>query len=454
MWVNKDALKKAGIAETAEDLAGSVRRRQEAEGGRPRHLRLLHRLGHLGALIEQFSAWHNVPIGTKANGLDGFDTVLEVQHAAARQACCENLVELQKDKTYDYSGRTNTGEGRFTSGECAIFLTSSAFYRQRQGATPSSTSPRRRCRITPTSKGAPQNSIIGGASLWVMGGKKPEEYKGVAKFFTFLSDTDRQAKLHQESGYLPITKAAYEKTKASGFYEKNPILEDAAEGTDQQGADREFARPALRQHGADARRLGRGDRGGARRQEDGEGGARRGRLARQRDAAAVRAHRRQVSGSCSDRGRRRSRGRRSVQRARPWKTGRSSQAGCCPICCSLPQLAITLIFFYWPAVQAAAAVVPACRTPSGCRPSSSGSRTTSSCCSDPDYYQAIGVTVVFSALVACLSLTLALLLAVHGRHSNIAGVHDLPHAADLALCGGAGGRRRALDLHVPARRSA
>ena len=62
------------------------------------------------------------------------------------------------------------------------------------------------------SPGAPQNSIIGGASLWVMGGKKPEEYKGVAKFFTFLSDTNRQAKLHQESGYLPITKAAYEKT--------------------------------------------------------------------------------------------------------------------------------------------------------------------------------------------------------------------------------------------------
>src|SRR5512143_1805699 len=73
--------------------------------------------------------------------------------------------------------------------------------------------------------GAPQNSIIGGASLWVMGGKSPEEYKGIAKFFTFLSDTDRQVYLHQVSGYLPITKAAYEKTKASGFYEKNPILE-------------------------------------------------------------------------------------------------------------------------------------------------------------------------------------------------------------------------------------
>jgi sn-glycerol 3-phosphate transport system substrate-binding protein len=58
-----------------------------------------------------------------------------------------------------------------------------------------------------------------------MGGKKPEEYKGVAKFFTFLSDTDRQVELHKASGYLPITKAAYAKTKESGYYKQFPYLE-------------------------------------------------------------------------------------------------------------------------------------------------------------------------------------------------------------------------------------
>ena len=57
------------------------------------------------------------------------------------------------------------------------------------------------------------------------GGTRAEEDKGVAKFFTFLSDTNRQAKLHQESGYLPITKAAYEKSIKDGFYEKNPTLQ-------------------------------------------------------------------------------------------------------------------------------------------------------------------------------------------------------------------------------------
>ncbi|MCY1302166.1 sn-glycerol-3-phosphate-binding periplasmic protein UgpB [compost metagenome] len=68
----------------------------------------------------------------------------------------------------------------------------------------------------------PQNTIPGGASLWVFAGKSDGEYKGVAEFFHFLSKTETQAQLHQVSGYLPVTLAAYEETKKSGFYEKNP----------------------------------------------------------------------------------------------------------------------------------------------------------------------------------------------------------------------------------------
>ena len=71
-------------------------------------------------------------------------------------------------------------------------------------------------------KGAPQNSIIGGATLWVMSGKKPAEYKGVTKFFTYLSSTAVQVAWHEGTGYVPITIAAFEATKKSGFYEKNP----------------------------------------------------------------------------------------------------------------------------------------------------------------------------------------------------------------------------------------
>lgn len=222
MWINKDELKKAGVNEIPKTWP------QVFEAAKK-----LKAAGHntcgfsnawaSWANIEQFSAWHNVPMATKANGLDGFDTEMKF-NSPVHVKHLQNLIDLQKDKTYDYSGRDSRSEGRFTSGECAIFLTSSGFYGNvKANAKFDYTSVP--MPYYPDVQGAPQNSIIGGASLWVMGGKKPEEYKGVAKFFAFLSDTDRQAKLHQESGYLPITKAAYEKTKASGFYEKNPVLQ-------------------------------------------------------------------------------------------------------------------------------------------------------------------------------------------------------------------------------------
>jgi sn-glycerol 3-phosphate transport system substrate-binding protein len=224
MWINRDAFKKAGLDPVklpktwpeVFDAAKKLKAAGYATCG-------FSNAWATWANIEQLSAWHNMPLSTKANGLDGFDTVLEF-NKALQVKHLENLVELQKDKTYDYSGRTNAGEGRFTSGECPIFLTSSGFFGNvRASAKFDWTNVP--MPYYPDAQGAPQNSIIGGASLWVMGGKKPEEYKGVAKFFTFLSDTDRQVEVHKASGYLPITKAAYAKAKESGYYKENPYLE-------------------------------------------------------------------------------------------------------------------------------------------------------------------------------------------------------------------------------------
>ena len=224
MWVNKDALKKAGLDPenppktwpAVFEAAKKLRETATPNCG-------FSFAWAPWAAIEQFSSWHNVPIATKANGLDGFDTQLKF-NSPLHVRFLEKLAELQKDKTFDYSGRTNTGEGRFTSGECPLFLTSSAFYGnvKANAKFEYSNAP---MPYYPDVTGAPQNSIIGGASLWVMGGKSDAEYKGVAKFLTFLSDTDRQIDLHQKSGYLPITKAAYAKVKASGYYDKNPLLE-------------------------------------------------------------------------------------------------------------------------------------------------------------------------------------------------------------------------------------
>ncbi len=177
------------------------------------------------AHIENFSAWHNVPIGTKENGMAGldtqftFNTPLHVRHITM-------LSDLAKRGMFTYAGRQSQAEAKFASGECAM-LTSS---------TGAQANIRRQAKFKwsvhflpywDDVKGAPQNSIIGGASLWVMGGKTPNVYKGVAEFFNFLSRPENQMDWHVSTGYLPITMAAYEMTKKSGFYDKHPEAEVA-----------------------------------------------------------------------------------------------------------------------------------------------------------------------------------------------------------------------------------
>jgi sn-glycerol 3-phosphate transport system substrate-binding protein len=224
MWYNKDAFRKAGLNPDMPPKTWP----EVFDAGRKLKAAGWDKCGFSTAWItwlniEQLGAWHNTPIGTKANGMDGFDTTFQI-NAPLYVNHLTNLVNLQKEGVFSYSGRTNTGEGRFTSGECPIFLTSSAFFGNVRANAKfewgNTVMP-----YYPEVAGAPQNSIIGGASLWVMGGKNAAEYKGVARFFTFLSDVDRQVKLHTESGYLPITKAAYAKVKATDFYKTNPHLE-------------------------------------------------------------------------------------------------------------------------------------------------------------------------------------------------------------------------------------
>ncbi|MBK9608654.1 MAG: sn-glycerol-3-phosphate ABC transporter substrate-binding protein UgpB [Betaproteobacteria bacterium] len=170
--------------------------------------------------LETFSAWHNVLFASKNNGFGGndakllFNSPLHVRHIA-------NLKEWMDKGYVSYGGRRNEPEAKFYGGECAMTASSSAAY--------ANIAKNAKFKFAVSAlpyyadvQGAPQNTIIGGASLWVMGGKKPAEYKAVAKFLSFLSAPERQAEWHQASGYLPITMASYDLTRKSGFYEKNP----------------------------------------------------------------------------------------------------------------------------------------------------------------------------------------------------------------------------------------
>ena len=170
--------------------------------------------------LESFSAWHNVEFATKGNGLQGMDARMKV-NSPLHVRHIENLANMAKQGLFVYKGRASVPEASFISGECAMTTTSTGFYGNvaKNAKFNFGMGPLPYYQDVP---GAPQNTVIGGASLWVMAGKKADEYKGIAQFFNYLSSTEVQAATHQRTGYLPITTAAFQLTEKSGFYEKNP----------------------------------------------------------------------------------------------------------------------------------------------------------------------------------------------------------------------------------------
>ncbi|MCQ8784055.1 sn-glycerol-3-phosphate ABC transporter substrate-binding protein UgpB [Mangrovibrevibacter kandeliae] len=173
--------------------------------------------------LENFSAWHNQPIGTEQNGIGGMDARLTV-NGPVQVKHWENLKKWQESGLFQYGGPVGGPDAppKFYSQTCAMYMNSSA---SRASVMNNAKDFKVGFGMLPyydDVEGAPQNSIIGGATLWVLQGKPKDDYKGVADFFAFLSSPEIQAEWHQFSGYLPITRAAYELGQTQGYYEKNP----------------------------------------------------------------------------------------------------------------------------------------------------------------------------------------------------------------------------------------
>ena len=170
--------------------------------------------------IETMSTWHNQDFATRENGLAGldakliFNTHLMVRHVSM-------LASWERSGYFTYSGRRIEGERRFAKGECAMVTAASSSYAEL----------RRDAKFDfgvaqlpyyDDIRGAPHHTLIGGAGLWVLAGKKSAEYRGVAKFLAWLAQPEVQAEWHQHTGYVPVTRAAYELTAKSGYYKENP----------------------------------------------------------------------------------------------------------------------------------------------------------------------------------------------------------------------------------------
>lgn len=223
MWYRRDAFAKAGLdpkkaPQTWPELREAARKIKAANAAPC----AFTTAWPTWTQFEQFSAIHDVPLATRANGLAGLDAELKI-NSPLHVRHVQTLVDMQKEGTFKYGGRDAAADALFPSGECAIIHASSGLRARivREAKFEWSAAP---LPYWPGTPGAPKNSIIGGASFWVMSSptRKAEDYKAVAEFFRFISQPEIVARWHTETGFLPVTFAGYEKAKAAGYYEKNP----------------------------------------------------------------------------------------------------------------------------------------------------------------------------------------------------------------------------------------
>jgi sn-glycerol 3-phosphate transport system substrate-binding protein len=225
LYINKDAFKKAGLDPNKPPRTWPELEK-DAEKLKAAGMSCAFTTGWQSWVqMESFSAWHNVPFATKQNGFGGLDTRL-VFNGPVQVRHIQNLGNMAKKGLFTYVGRKDEPNGKFSSGDCGMFTQSSGAYANIKanakfefGVSP--------LPYYPDVKGAPQNTIIGGATLWVMNQKNKDVYKGIAKFFTFLSSTDIQLDWHKSTGYVPITLAAYEAAKKEGLYTQRPGFDTA-----------------------------------------------------------------------------------------------------------------------------------------------------------------------------------------------------------------------------------
>ncbi|MGP1397216.1 MAG: sn-glycerol-3-phosphate ABC transporter substrate-binding protein UgpB [Inquilinaceae bacterium] len=227
LYVNRDAFTEAGLdpdmdLSTWDQVDAAVDALKEAGHDCP-----LTTAWQSWVHLENLSAYHDQPFATEENGFAGLTTELAF-NGPVQVAHIAQMGEWAREGKFIYAGRRNESGAQFRAGECALFTESSAGY---AGVKAEATFD---FEIRPlpywaSVEGAPLNTIIGGASLWVLEGHPAEDYAGVAAFLNFLSTPDIQAAWHQNTGYLPITMAAADQTREAGFYDDNPGTEIAVE---------------------------------------------------------------------------------------------------------------------------------------------------------------------------------------------------------------------------------
>jgi sn-glycerol 3-phosphate transport system substrate-binding protein len=223
LYWNQDAFKKIGkdaAPKTWEEVAEDMKALKAAGYDCPMGIDVSN--NEVWQLMEQFSAVHGVPVATKNNGYDGLDAELVFNKGKFVQMVTDlkgwydqGLVKLKSKQA---------GEDfvtAFAAGHCQMTLTSVGDH----GAISRTASPDMQWTVAqlPVYAGTERkNSLVGGASLWVLNGKSPAEYKGAAAFLNFIAQPEQALFWSTNTGYIPVTKTGYDYMMKNGFYDKAP----------------------------------------------------------------------------------------------------------------------------------------------------------------------------------------------------------------------------------------
>jgi sn-glycerol 3-phosphate transport system substrate-binding protein len=142
-----------------------------------------------------------------------------------------------KSGLFSYFGPRDESSERFAAGECAMLAGSSSAFPRLRDALGSNVRmiplPRYEDIIVPDAR-----TLLSGSGLWVLAGKKAPDYRGVGLFLAFLSRPEVQARWHESTGDIPMTRDAHDMTRKSGFYERNPWAEIPIRSTQSTGRPR------------------------------------------------------------------------------------------------------------------------------------------------------------------------------------------------------------------------
>ena len=222
MYYNVDALEAAGVSapKTWEEFQETTAPALAKAG----YIPLAQ--SHLPWIFtENFHSRHNLPFATNDNGYDGLDTKILVNNDAIK-AHFTALSDWKENGLFEWYG-TGWGDNQtpFEEGKVAIWLGSSGSFgglaKKDLGFDFSATFMPYWEAVTTE----PTQTFIGGAALFAMSGHSAEENAATAKFFEYLSSPETQVFWHKETGYVPITEAAYDMAKAQGYYNEQPAAE-------------------------------------------------------------------------------------------------------------------------------------------------------------------------------------------------------------------------------------